>query len=435
MRYLLNGFYLLLLAVTLPYWLYQSASTGKYRVGLWRKLIGAPPAIPGGRPVVWFHAVSVGEVLLIGRLLDRFGAEHPGHAIVLSTTTNTGYELAKSKYPTTPVFYAPLDFTWSVGRVFDGLRPSLLVLVELELWPNLLREAARRNIPVAVVNARLGERSYRGYRRFAWFFRPVLAGVRWWGAQTSVHAERIGELIGPAAGAVEVTGSMKYDGAARDRAQPRTAALGRLFGLGPDDIVFVAGSTQAPEEEIVLDAFAELTNDHPRLRVLLVPRHAERFDEVARLLRRRGVDFVRRSELTEPRARMPMVTLVDTIGELSFVWGLADVGFVGGSLECRRGGQSMIEPAGFGVPTCFGPGVWNFRETVDRLLDVGGAAQVQTRADLIAVLRRWLDDPAEAARVGRNAQRFIASQQGAVEATAAALAAVLEKSIRPRRVA
>ena len=181
MHWLFNLAYLLAVGVTLPFWLYKSATTGKYRRGMWSKMVGKPPIVADGRPIAWIHAVSVGEVLLLKPLLARLKVETPGFQWVLSTTTNTGYDVAKEKYPELPLFYAPLDFSWAVKRVFSALQPKLLVLTELELWPNLLIEASRRNVPVAVVNARIGERSFNGYRRMISVLRPALSAVRWWG--------------------------------------------------------------------------------------------------------------------------------------------------------------------------------------------------------------------------------------------------------------
>jgi len=444
MHWLFNLAYLLAVALTLPFWLYKSATTGKYRRGMWGKMVGKPPIITDGRPIAWIHAVSAGEVLLLKPLLTRLRVETPGFQWVLSATTNTGYDVAKEKYPDLPVFYAPLDFSWAVKRVFSLLQPKLLVLTELELWPNLLIEAGRREVPVAVVNARIGERSFNGYRRMLAVLRPALAAVRWWGAQTETMADRIRVLTAHLRTTVETTGSIKYDGAPSDRNNPKTAELRRLFEITSDQKVIVAGSTQGDEERMLLAAFTKLREKHPALRLILVPRHPERFDAVAEMLKASRIDFVRRSELAGLAATrsgaLPFrsrlsVLLVDTVGELAAVWGLADVGYVGGSMGCNRGGQSMIEPAGYGVPVCFGPETWNFKDTVDKLLKADAAVRVENPGELLAVLASWLDDPAAAKAVGDRARRFIAAQRGAVPASVRALVGLLETQTAHRRSA
>lgn len=420
MPFVLDCVYLLMLAATSPYWLWRIARTGKYRHGLGSKFIGDPPRVADGRPVIWLHAVSVGEVLLLQPLIARLAAHRPTAQLVLSTTTNAGYDVARSKCAAATVFFAPFDFSWAVRRTLRMLRPRLIVLAELELWPNLLWEAKRQNVPVAVVSARLGERSFRGYRRLRPLLRTAFAAVRWWGAQTAAIADRIIELVDEP-GLVEVTGSIKYDGAMCDRSNEKTCYLRALMGFRDSERVFVAGSTQAPEESIVLDTFQSLRETRPELRLILVPRHPERFSEVIEMVRARGLAFVRRSALETPLERSALVTILDSMGELAAVWGLADVGFVGGSLGSGRGGQSMIEPAAYGVPTCFGPQTWNFADTVERLLQAGGAIQIQSAAQLAPTLAQWLDVPAAANETGENARRFIAQQQGALDATLRAL--------------
>lgn len=418
MPYLLNAFYLALLAATLPFWLYKSITTGKYRVGLWQKLAGAPPPVNSDKPVIWFHAVSVGEVLLLRPLLEKFKADAPHFQLVLSVTTNSGMAVAESKYPWLPAFYAPLDFSWAVRRVYLGLDPKLVVLTELELWPNLLLEARRRGEPVAVVNARMSERSFRGYSRLGRLLHAPLAAIRWWGVQNDTYAARIRTLVANLdKPTIAITGSMKYEGAPTERDNPKTRELGRLFGLAETDVVFLAGSTMAPEEEMILEAFLRLRARHPRLRLVLVPRHPERFAEVGALAERTGLEVAHRSRLAAPRERSAPITLLDTVGELAAAWGLAEIGYVGGSLGCQRGGQSMIEPAGYGVAFAFGPETWNFQDTVDHLLALDAAVRIERAGDLEPVLDRWLADPAAAAAIGRRARQFVLEQQGSVAAT------------------
>lgn len=435
MRHLFDAAYLGLISATLPFWLYKAATTGKYRAGLAEKFLGAEPKPMTDRPVVWFHAVSVGEVLLLKPLLQQLRSKRSDLEVVLSTTTSTGYAVAKERYPDLTVFYAPLDFSWAVGRVFDSLQPSLLVLVELELWPNMLLEAKQREIPVVVVNARLSERSYRGYSKVKRLLAPALSAIRCWVAQSKDYADRIESLTDHHPPEITIAGSMKYDGALTDRDNPQTAVFRKLLGYSTSEKILIAGSTQEYEESVVLDAFRSLRDDHPELRLIIVPRHKERFHAVARMLADRGETFVQRSMIQQPLPQSAPVTLVDSIGELGAIWGLADYAYVGGSMNAGRGGQSMIEPAAFGAAVCFGPEIWNFKDTVDRLIAAEAAVLVQTATELLPTLRGWLDHPEAAEQLGRNARRFILAQQGSVATTLAVLERWLPSASLSRKIA
>jgi 3-deoxy-D-manno-octulosonic-acid transferase len=430
MPYLLDAVYLLVL---LPVLLYKALTTGKYRRGLRSKCTGHAALLAGSaRPVAWFHGVSVGEVHLLRPVIAAFRHGHPGWECVVSTTTDTGFAEAQRRFPDLHVFWWPFDFSWAVRRALLRVRPALVVLAEGELWPNFLLAARAHGIPVAVINGRMSPRSCRHYRYAGGLVRRLLAGVDLIAAQTGEYADGY-RALGADPGRVYVTGNVKYDGAQTDRGTPRTEELRRLLQITPDDLVWIAGSTQAPEEEIALDIFQRLRAEHPNLRLLLVPRQKERFDEVAALLRRSGVAFARRCELP-PGSGQPVV-LVDTIGELGALWGLADVAFVGGSLDGRRGGQNMIEPAAYGAAVVFGPHVWNFRDTAERLVQAGGAVQVADRTELETVVRRLLRDAAERARRGSAAHNFVLQQQGATARTIDLLDRLLHGGQGRQRVA
>jgi 3-deoxy-D-manno-octulosonic-acid transferase len=373
---------------------------------------------------VWFHGVSVGEVHLLRQVVAAFRRRHPLWDCVISTTTDTGHEEARKRFPELPVFFWPFDFSWAVGRALRRVRPRLVVLAEGEIWPNFVRAAQRQGVSVAVVNGRMSPRSFARYRRLGWLVRRLFARIDLFAVQTADYAASFRQLEAPA-DRVHVTGSVKYDGVESDRQNPRTQELRRLLGAAADDLVWIAGSTQAPEEEVALAVYQRARAAHPRLRLILVPRQKERFEEVAALLRRAGVAFVRRSELTGPVNDRAAVVLVDTIGELGALWGLADVAFVGGSLDGRRGGQNMIEPAAYGAAVVFGPHVWNFRDTAARLVQAGAALQVEDEAGLEATVRRLLGDAAERARLGEAARRLVQEQQGATERTVALLDGLL----------
>jgi 3-deoxy-D-manno-octulosonic-acid transferase len=437
MPYLLNLLYLILLLAVSPWLIYKMVTTGKYRRGMLRKLLGLTPLRQSDRPCVWFHAVSVGEVLLLRQVIAKFRARHPDHECVLSTTTNTGYAVAVEKFPDLTVFYWPLDFTWAVKRALRRVRPNLVVLAELELWPNSILAAERQGIPVAVINGRMTERSFRGYHRASWLLAPILREIRLFAVQTETYAKRFARLGIPDE-RIHVTGSVKYDGVNTDRNNPKTEALRQLLGIEPRQLVWIVGSTQAPEEQIALDVYGRIKSRVPHLRLMLVPRHAERFDEVASLIQSSGLPLVRRSQLRIDHPRTPApphpVILLDTLGELGAAWGLADVAFVGGSLS-GRGGQNMMEPAAYGAAVTVGPDVWNFQDTVDRLLEHGAAIQVQDAVLLERETLRLLQDQAARESLGKAAREFVLTQQGATDRTLDLLAPILLSSKAASRAA
>jgi 3-deoxy-D-manno-octulosonic-acid transferase len=419
MAYLLNVIYALLLLIASPWFAFQAIFRGKYREGFAAKFWGDVPERKTNGPCIWFHAVSVGEVNLLTVLLKEAAQRQPDVQCVISTTTMTGFSLARQKYPRHIVFYCPLDFSWAVRRAMRRIRPSLLVLAELELWPNLVRAAREYGARIAIINGRLSERSFRGYRRLGKLLRPVLDKVDLVAAQNDEYAERF-RFLGVSESRVRVTGSLKFDGATADRSNLLTQRLKKLAGFSDNDVVFLAGSTQAPEEQLALDAFQSMAAKHPRLRLVIVPRHPHRFDEVAGLLERSGVAWKRRSALRDPRAEPGAngrILLVDTIGELGGWWGTATIGFVGGSLFSSRGGQNMIEPAAYGVALSFGPNTQNFRDVVEMLLGAQAAVRVHDGDDLTAFVSRCLADVNYATSLGKHAATVVQQQQGATRRT------------------
>ncbi|MGI9429875.1 MAG: 3-deoxy-D-manno-octulosonic acid transferase [Bythopirellula sp.] len=412
----LNGVYLTLLLLACPWIVWSALTRGKYRDGFAQKLLGRVPQRQGDRRCIWLHAVSVGEVNLLQTTLAKLKQQRPDWELVISTTTKTGYDLACRKYAEHTVFYCPLDFSWVVKNALRRVRPDLLVLAELELWPNLIRQANSQGTKVAIINGRLSDNSFRGYRRFRPLVTRLLGQIDLVAAQNEETAQRFREL---GAERVVVTGSLKFDGAITRRDNPRTQELNQLANFAADDIVFLAGSTQAPEEQYAIDTFRALAADYPCLRLILVPRHPERFDEVANLLQHSGIPWTRRStwDRNESAFRNPQsAILVDSIGELGAWWGTATIGFVGGSFG-SRGGQNMLESAAYGVATCFGPNTRNFRDIVAQLLAVDGARVVKSAEQLESFVRRALDDRTWAQQLGQRARQLVLQQQGATERT------------------
>jgi 3-deoxy-D-manno-octulosonic-acid transferase len=272
MAHLRDAVYLLLLACLSPVLLFRAWTRKKYRTGWSAKLLGKAPRRLGDRPCVWFHAVSVGEVKLLRPVVEELSRRRPDVEIVISTTTDTGLAIARREYPDLLTFYAPLDFSWAVRNALRRIRPTVLALVELELWPNLIEQAARSGARVAVVNARLSERSFAGYRRLGRLLAPTLGLLDLVAAQGEEYARRFAALGVPPA-RVRVTGSVKYDGLEADRANAATRALRQALGISTSEIVFVAGSTMEGEEAAALAAYRGARVEHPGLRLVLVPRH------------------------------------------------------------------------------------------------------------------------------------------------------------------
>jgi 3-deoxy-D-manno-octulosonic-acid transferase len=432
MPWLLNAVYLLGLVLLSPYLLFRALWTGRYLGSLTTRFLGR---VPGGVPAgaVWFHGVSVGEVHLLRQVVAAFRVRFPDRAVVVSSTTETGLAEARKCFPDLPVLVFPLDFSWAVSRALATLRPALVVLAEGELWPNFLLGCRRASVPVAIINARMSPRSFARYRALGGIARWLLGLPDLWAVQHETFALGLTTLRVPPE-RVHVTGSVKFDGASGDRRNGRTVAMGELFGICPGELVWVAGSTQAPEEEMVLRIWRKLTAEGVAIRLILVPRQKDRFDEVARLLEREGVAFTRRTQLT-PGSPTASVILVDTIGELGAVWGLADLAFVGGSLDGKRGGQNMIEPAAYGAAVIFGPHVWNFAAIAGSLIDEGGAVQVKDEQELTAAVVRLVQTPVERANLGRAARQFVRVQQGATARTLDVLEPFLRGAAPPASAA
>jgi len=416
----LNLVYLLVAILALPWVAWRRLSGGRPVAAPWRRFTGAigPLADATDRPRIWLHGVSVGEVQLLASLAAEIGRQTADRPVdcVISSSTTTGLELANRRFGADHTFPCPLDFTWAVDRVLDRVEPAVLVLGELELWPNLLDRTRRRGIPVVVANARMSERSAAGYARIGPLARRMLAHVDLVAARSAADATRFTALGGRD---VVVTGSLKFDGVRGDRTADEVVRLRELAGFAADDVVLLAGSTQAPEEDLAVTAFRSAAAREPRLRLVLVPRHVERTDEIATVLDRTGLRWQRRSRLegdgADPTAR---VLLVDTTGELAWWWGTATIAFVGGSLDGRRGGQNMLEPAAYGAAVCFGPHTRNFRDEVRRLLEADAACMVADGPALTAFVARCLADPAWADALGQRARALVVAHRGATATTA-----------------
>ena len=404
--------YLALLGMASPWVAKRLLTSSKGRANLREKLTGNIDIPAKTRSRVWFHGVSVGEIHLLRHVVAQFVKRRPDCEPVVSSSTQTGLIEARRCFHT--IVPWPFDFSWAVQRALKLVQPDLIVLAESELWPTMLIAAERANVPVVVINGRLSPQTARHWRATQSIGRMLFNRVRFFAMQTPEYADNV-IALGVPPERVVVTGSVKFDGVQTERGNPQTHVLADLFDIQPDDTIWVAGSTQAPEEEGCLRIYQDLVKQHPDLRLVLVPRQKERFDEVAALLQRSGLPFIRRTALPCPMPNRAVI-LVDTIGELRAVWGLADIAFVGGSLDGQRGGQNMIEPAAYGAAVTFGPHVWNFRSTAEQLVACGGAVQVSDFAQLAATTEKQLGLATREA-IGERAQAFVISQQGATERT------------------
>lgn len=400
--------------ILFPYYLLRAAA----RPGILRHLgerLGGGGSVRWSRPAgLWIHAASVGEVQVARVLVERLRLRRPDLHILLSVTTPTGREVARRTMAgaVDGPFFFPLDFAFSVRRVLRRLRPAAFVAVETEIWPVLLRECRSLGIPHGIVNGRISPRSFRRYRWIRALLRPALSGAAFLSMQSEPDAERIRDLGAPA-DRVRITGNLKYD------FEPDTAARDRLgphLVPGRGGQVVIAGSTRRGEERPLLRAWREVRDRIPAVRLIIAPRHPERFDEVAALIEAEGFSCRRRSRGGPPPAASGEVLLLDSIGELANAYGLAACAFVGGSLVAR-GGQNPLEPAAWGVPVLFGPHMENFQTVADDLLEAGGAIRVPDPDGIAPVLVRLLESTEERRRASAAARECARRHRGAVDAT------------------
>jgi 3-deoxy-D-manno-octulosonic-acid transferase len=426
-----------------PYFLYQAIRYKKY-VGSLRERLGYLPISfnVDGEQSIWIHAVSVGEALTARALAADLKRRYPRLRLYLSTTTMAGQQVAKAslRHLVDGVFYFPFDWMFTIRRTLNLVRPRLFIMMETEIWPNLLRACRKRGVKTAVINGRISARSYPRYRLIRPFFRRVLADVDRFCMQSEESAHRLKDL-GADPGRVTVTGSLKFDSlelpAPTAHGQPRERVL-RFFRVSSHRTVIIAGSTMRGEETAVLEAFRKIKTTRTHAIAIIAPRQPERFGEVERLSRDAGFVTIRRSELpidAEPRAD---VVVLDTIGELAQLYQLATAVFVGGSLA-DHGGHNILEPAIFGKPIVFGPHMQNFREIAEAFVANDAAIQVQTERELDAAILSLVRDPVHRARLGAAARALVEANRGAKDKTLVVLGELLPPAgsggvVRPFRL-
>ncbi|HMK29287.1 MAG TPA: 3-deoxy-D-manno-octulosonic acid transferase [Terriglobales bacterium] len=408
----------LALLLSLPYWLFRMLTSGKYREGLKERFGRVPQRLKWGSadmPAIWVHAVSVGEVLAVSGLISRLRERYPDFKIMVSTTTATGQKLARDRFGERNAFYFPVDFAFAIQPYLKLLRPRLVVVAETEFWPNFLRLAKQSGARIAVVNARLSDRSFPRYQRFRALLQGVLAKVDVFLTQTEEDRGRL-FLIGADARKVKVAGNLKFD-IPEVKPAPITASLRAALAKAEAGPVVVCGSTVQGEERMVLDAFRQVLERFPRALMILAPRHPERWPEVAEFVQRSGIKSWRRSQWKETDAE-PLragVFLLDSIGELASVYSLATLAFVGGSLV-PRGGHNIMEPAQQGVAILVGPHTDNFREVVSQFVRAG-AVDVVEPDNLGKEMLHLLFQEEKRALLAQHAREVVGANSGATERT------------------
>lgn len=435
MYFLYSTLFTLGIIALLPRVVIDALRHGKYVAGLRERLGRLPPIETKGQPVIWLHCVSVGETQAARPLVNSLLEQYPSHALIVSTVTLTGQNLAREVFEdkAAAVIYFPLDWAWTVRRALRRINPSAVLIMETEIWPRFLRECRKRKVPVAIVNGRLSEKSFRNYKLIGNFIRRILDNLDLALMQTEADAARI-RTLGLAPNRVIVSGNVKFDSGLVIEQQALTEALRARFNLNDERPLIVAASTHAPEERVTLEAFKQLRSSvSSKPRLLLAPRHPERFAEVASLLETTGLSWARRSNSREERDADCDVILLDSIGELRAVYPLASIVFVGGSLA-QTGGHNVLEPANAGACIITGAHTFNFTEIIRAFLEADALVQLPALAEseaARALAKSFLDLLTNTERrkaLAANARAVCERNQGATARTIKLLAPLLSET-------
>ncbi|HEY5885430.1 MAG TPA: 3-deoxy-D-manno-octulosonic acid transferase [Pyrinomonadaceae bacterium] len=408
--------------ILLPRFLWDALRHGKYVAGFRERLGNVTPITNSNTPLIWIHAVSVGEAQAARPLVRELKTRFPDIALVISTTTRTGQELARDifKDEAINIFYFPFDWRWTVRRVLNAIRPTAVVILETELWPGFLRECRNQKIPVAIVNGRLSDKSFRRYNWVRSFISRVLNSVSLAIMQTDADAKRLTEL-GMERSKVKVSGSLKFDAGLLSSSPAATEYFDERFALSRTPVI-LAASTHAPEERIVIQSFQQILTKLPDARLLIAPRHPERFNEVASLIAVSGLPFARRSKPLAKSNKTDSVILLDSIGELQSVYSLATIVFMGGSIA-KTGGHNILEPAAAGTCVVTGSYTHNFQAIVQTFSKGDALVQLQARSEseageeLTTVISDLLADPARRTAIAARAKVLVNENRGATQRT------------------
>lgn len=401
--------------ITSPYFLCKLVLTKKYRMNLSQRFGKLPQSLinvaQSGKSV-WIHAVSVGEVAAAMPFIDEFRKTFPDYRIFLSTVTATGNQFAKKIKDIDGLFFFPFDYSFAVKKAITHISPNMFITFETEIWPNFLKSAQDMKIPCILVNGRISPDSFKRYKKAKFLFKHILKNFSAFCMQTEQDRTRIMEL-GAEKRKVRVTGNTKFDAlVSKEENADVKNKFTKLFGIRENDKVIIAGSTHKGEEEKVLDAFQYICQKVTNVLLILAPRHPERFREITKLLEDRNIDYILRSTLDKIKRDKQQVIILDTIGELSKLYTIADVVFIGGSLV-PTGGHNVIEPASLGKPVVFGPYMYNFTESAKLLLECKGAIQISDEAELAACLLKLILNPEYAEQIGKIAKEAVQKNKGA----------------------
>lgn len=417
------------LLLLIPYFLFKMLFVGKYRKGIWErfgfigedklKKLFANCAECHGKKIIWFHAVSVGETKAALPLVRLLKEKYPDRKVVFSTVTPTGNAVAEKEgcQWIDSLIYFPLDFNWVVNKVVRLIKPSVFVVVEKEIWPNILRVLKKDKVPVLVVNGVISDRSFERYKLFGFFFIRIFKNISAFLSQTKKDSDKA-IALGIEAQRVMLTGNMKFDITPPLWHHSEREAFMQGLGINGSDRIIVAGSTHAGEEEIILNVFQRLKREFPNLRLILAPRHPERFNEVEKLIKETGFSMVKRSQESEVRSQEkdinPEVILLDTIGELSMIYSFATAAFVGGTLA-NIGGHNLLEPAFYKKPVIYGPSIKSCFEMAEMLESAGGAIRINNEEALFENIRKLLLDETYRQNIGNAAYSVVEANKGATE--------------------
>ncbi|MBI2560310.1 MAG: 3-deoxy-D-manno-octulosonic acid transferase [Planctomycetes bacterium] len=436
---LLDLLYLAGITLGTPYILLKMATSERFRAGLSQRL-GWVPERKGQGPCFWVHTASVGEVLTAKTLINAIEEALPGYDIVITTSTNTGFSVAKRNFADKEIFYFPLDLSWIIRKVFNNIKPACIVLIELEIWPNLLIAATQQGIPVVVMNGRISARSEKAYQVLSFlsreFARALTSKRNLYCARTKADAELFHKL-GIVDERILVTGTMKYDNISTQQDEGVSNNFARLFNIknaslkaSPENLlltpVIVGGSTHEGEEAALLRVYKTLRHKINNLRLILAPRHVERTKDVVKLIKAMGLPCVQKTHLDKGSiSNDDAVILIDTVGDLAKIYSLASCVFIGKSLFAK-GGQNVMEPAGLGVPVVCGPYMYNFKEEMQLLQANQAVKVINNEQELLNTIQGFLEDPNAAKEMGQRAKKVVIESKGATERNIAILKNLLE---------
>jgi 3-deoxy-D-manno-octulosonic-acid transferase len=420
--------------ILLPRFLLDAFRHGKYVAGFRERWGDLSPLQANGQPVIWIHCVSVGETQAARPLVQALKERYPQSLIAISTITLTGQTLAREifKHDAAKVFYFPFDWRWVVRRTLKAINPDLVLIMETELWPGFLRECRQQQIPVALVNGRLSAQSFRRYRRIRKFMARVLSSLDLAMMQTDADAERL-RALGMDPTKTFVFGNLKFDAGATPETDSLTAEFRERFGLSDDSSLILAASTHAPEERIILEALKHArAQSKSRPRLMIAPRHPERFAEVAAAMAASGFSWTRRTHPADPLDAEAEVLLLDSIGELPSAYSLAAIVFVGGSIA-KTGGHNILEPAAAGCCVITGAHTYNFQSIVQSFVEAEAIVQFPPLADaevtvlLANTISELLAAPARRLELGTRARKLVNENRGATERTLRSIEALLAR--------